>query len=168
MLATSCDGSMSTVARFVNTRVVCNNTLRIAVGEQVPQVKVTHRQKFDASRVRDELGLTDEAWIAHAETLNRLADTRVTEARAQEFLRNLFPTTGERPSIASERSFELFMGKAIGSDLPGVSGTAWGLLNAVTEYLDHHRGRSQDARLSEAWFGGGATMKQKALDLLTV
>jgi hypothetical protein len=39
------------------------------------------------------------------------------------------------------------------------------LLNAVTEYVDHQRrARSTDHRLDSAWFGQGATLKQKALD----
>ena len=42
---------------------------------------------------------------------------------------------------------------------------AWGLLNAVTEYVDHERrARSVDYRLDSAWFGPGAGIKQRALD----
>ena len=46
----------------------------------------------------------------------------------------------------------------------GTRGTAWGLVNAVTEYVDHHRrARSSDYRLDSAWFGQGATLKQRAM-----
>jgi hypothetical protein len=39
------------------------------------------------------------------------------------------------------------------------------LLNAVTEFVDHERrARSTDHRLESAWFGQGASLKQKALD----
>jgi len=35
----------------------------------------------------------------------------------------------------------------------------------VTEYVDHHRrARTDDHRLDAAWFGAGATLKQKAWD----
>jgi len=44
-------------------------------------------------------------------------------------------------------------------------GTAWGLLNAVTEYVDHEkRARSSEYRMDSAWFGQGAVIKQKALN----
>ena len=43
--------------------------------------------------------------------------------------------------------------------------TAWGLLCAVTEFVDHEKqARSQDNRLDSAWFGQGAVIKQRALD----
>ena len=170
MLSTSCDGSMSTAARFVNTRVVCNNTLRIALGEKVPEVRVTHRQKFDASKVRSELGLTEENWNEHTAQMGRLAETRLTDAGVERFLQTLFPAPAlmaeGKPSRAHDAVRELFMGGGIGAGVGAADGTAWGLLNAVTEFIDHKRGYSQDARLSEAWFGGGASIKQMAAELL--
>ncbi len=58
---------------------------------------------------------------------------------------------------------ELFAGQGKGSQLASANGTAWGLVNAVTEYVDHHRrAKSQDTRLDSAWFGQGASIKSKA------
>jgi hypothetical protein len=61
----------------------------------------------------------------------------------------------------------LFKGAAIGSEIPGVMGTRWGMLNAVTEMVDHERGRQGSTRLESAWFGTGAALKNKALELLS-
>jgi hypothetical protein len=59
----------------------------------------------------------------------------------------------------------LFAGAGKGADLAAADGTAWGLLNAVTQYVDHERrARSQDYRLDSAWFGNGAAIKGKALE----
>jgi hypothetical protein len=56
--------------------------------------------------------------------------------------------------------------KARGASLGGVHGTAYGWLNAVTEYVDHEkRARSQDNRLVNAWFGDGAELKTKAYQM---
>jgi hypothetical protein len=40
------------------------------------------------------------------------------------------------------------------------------MINAVTEYVDHFAGYSQDNRLNNAWFGSGERLKNKAVELL--
>jgi len=62
---------------------------------------------------------------------------------------------------------DLFNGQAIGGDLPGVAGTRWGMLNSVTELIDHERGRSNNTRVDSAWFGTGAVIKARAAELLS-
>ena len=58
----------------------------------------------------------------------------------------------------------LYEGQGRGSTLESAQGTAWGLLNAVTEYVDHERrARSTEYRMDSAWFGQGAVIKQRAL-----
>jgi hypothetical protein len=60
---------------------------------------------------------------------------------------------------------DLFQGEAKGSGLDGVQGTAWGYINAVTEYADwFSRARSQENRFVSAQWGPGADLKQRALD----
>ncbi|PYC19386.1 hypothetical protein DMO17_19485, partial [Aquipseudomonas alcaligenes] len=70
------------------------------------------------------------------------------------------------PNIRAMQKVEsLFQGRGRGSSLESASGTAWGLLNAVTEYVDHERrARSNEYRMDSAWFGQGAQIKQRALD----
>ena len=38
-----------------------------------------------------------------------------------------------------QQVYGLFTGAGKGSDLASASGTAWGLLNSVTEFVDHSR-----------------------------
>lgn len=55
---------------------------------------------------------------------------------------------------------ELYEGKGKGSGLESANGTAWGILNSVTEYVDHERRtRSNEYRLGSAWFGQGVVIK---------
>lgn len=52
-----------------------------------------------------------------------------------------------------------------GSALPSAAGTWWGVLNGVTHYVDHVAGKTDDTRLTAAWFGQRAALKQDALGL---
>ena len=62
--------------------------------------------------------------------------------------------------------FDLYKGRGKGSTLPTAQDTLWGLLNAVTEHVDHYQGRSNDTRIRSAWFGQGENLKLKAKDTL--
>jgi phage/plasmid-like protein (TIGR03299 family) len=52
-----------------------------------------------------------------------------------------------------------------GSDLPSANGTWWGALSGVTYAADHKLGRTDDSRLTSAWFGDRAKLKNAALNL---
>lgn len=59
---------------------------------------------------------------------------------------------------------QLYEGEGRGAEFASAKGTAWGLLNAVTEFVDHkRRAKNQENRLDSAWFGQGAQLKQQAL-----
>jgi phage/plasmid-like protein (TIGR03299 family) len=71
--------------------------------------------------------------------------------------------------LTNERALKkvqaLYDGHGRGAEMTAAQGTAWGLLCAVTEYVDHERrARSDEYRLDSAWFGQGAAIKQRALD----
>ena len=64
----------------------------------------------------------------------------------------------------ADRIADLARRLKIGHGLTGQ--TRWGMLNAVTELVDHERGRSDNTRIESAWFGTGANLKNRALELL--
>jgi phage/plasmid-like protein (TIGR03299 family) len=47
---------------------------------------------------------------------------------------------------------------------PGAKGTLWGAYNAVSEFITHHRGKTEDARANAQAFGETVTLNQHALD----
>lgn len=169
LLATACDGSMQTTCRNVAERVVCANTLAIAMGERgVRQVTVSHRTTFDADAVKRDMGLQLTAFHTFIQHARDMASRLVSPTEAEQFCAAMVeqPDLNEaREMRAFKKLMDLFNGSGKGSTLPGVRGTAWGLVNAVTEYADYHaQARSAANRLDSAWFGAGDDMKQRAMN----
>lgn len=165
LLATSYDGSMATLAKYVNERVVCHNTITAALGEDGFEVKVYHNRKFDAAAVRRDMGIAVNAFDAWLIRARRMASCPVPTAKAEELTGTLMAPLTKMEDVTKSRGYQgvmaLFQGQAIGSGHTQ-GGTAWQWLNAVTEYVDHSRGRSADTRMNSAWFGEGDRLKTKA------
>jgi phage/plasmid-like protein (TIGR03299 family) len=179
LLGTSYDGTMATVAKFTAIRVVCNNTITAAVGGYgeadlgylKSAVRVLHSERFNPEAVRLQLGIVANAWESFLVQSRQLADRPMAAEAADDFVAELLKPyhTSKLPineTRAYKRIMSLFNGGAIGSELPGVAGTRWAMLNAVTELVDHERGRSNNTRIESAWFGAGASLKARAAELL--
>jgi len=172
LLATACDGTLATTAQFTSVRVVCNNTLAIALANGTGAVKVPHRSQFDAQAVKRQLGIAVASWDDFMMQMKALSECRVNARTTEAFLQRVltYPAatiTDRNATVVNDRAVksvqELFAGRGKGSNLTSAAGTAWGLVNSVTEFVDHHRrARSDDHRLDAAWFGQGAALKQKA------
>lgn len=173
LLATSCDGTLATTATPTTIRVVCHNTLTIALNEASAPVKVPHSTTFDAEAVKKRLGIAVSQWDGFMHRMKKLADRKVKNFESSSYFRSVLGIPEAQAQsdqvLVQERALkrvqELFEGQGHGAELSSAKGTVWGLLNAVTEYVDHERrARSQEYRLDSAWFGHGATLKQRALD----
>ena len=171
LLATACDGTLATTAQFTSVRVVCNNTLRVALGNNNGAVKVPHRSEFDPEAVKRQLGITVASWDGFVARMKALVERPVDPDTVEGLLRRVLTYAGPdgRADIVNEQALAnvraLYEGGGRGAMLPSSRGTAWGLLNSVTEYVDHHRrARSDDHRRDAAWFGQGAQLKQRAWD----
>ena len=186
LLATSCDGSLATVAMPTTVRVVCNNTLSIAVNNSENAVKVSHRSVFDADAVKKRLGVAVSHWDQFMYEMKVLSERKVSTKEANAYFETLLTQTTPQssestpsglrllkpsttPIIPNERAYKklqsMYGGQGRGAELTAAKNTAWGLLCAVTEFVDHERqARSTENRLDSAWFGNGAQMKQQALE----
>jgi phage/plasmid-like protein (TIGR03299 family) len=172
LLATSCDGSLCTTAQFTSVRVVCNNTLQMATGDSKGAVKVPHSTQFDAAAVKNALGLGLSSWDSFMRSLKELSQRPVSRSEADAYFRTVLgepladdgnPSALE-PSRTLQQVLSLYQGTGLGSTLSSSRNTAWGLVNAMTEFVDHRRrARNQDYRLDSAWFGQGAQLKQQAM-----
>lgn len=197
LLATACDGTLATTAQFTSIRVVCNNTLAIALKGQSSNagvVKVPHSTKFDAEKIKQQLGISVRAWDEHMYEMKQLSQRKVTQSEAAAYFDAVFNNTTmsiaeqddniiqfyrdvatqaqanskEKPepnAKSMSKAMEMFNGQGRGASLSSAKDTAYGLLCSMTEFIDHERrAMSIDHRLDSAWFGAGAMMKQRGLE----
>ncbi len=162
LLATACDGTLATTAQFTSVRVVCNNTLQVALGDGTSVVKVSHRARFDAEAVKRQLGVAVSSWDSFLHWIRAFAERRLTPAQAEVMVKRALEASGTLAiDKTAQQVLALYQGEGKGAHLPSAQGTAWGLVNAITEHVDFHkRARSVDSRLDSAWFGQGAQVKQ--------
>ncbi|MFV5344284.1 DUF932 domain-containing protein [Acinetobacter oleivorans] len=96
LLATACDGTLATTAQFTSIRVVCNNTLAIALRGQNSSagvVKVPHSTKFDAEKIKHQLGISVRAWDEHMYEMKQLSQRKVTQQEAAAYFDAVFNNT---------------------------------------------------------------------------
>lgn len=170
LLSTSADGSLATEARWTTVRVVCNNTLSMARGGQAA-VRVTHRSEFKPEDVRGVMENANAEFAAFMEMSRQLAGIKVARPLAEDLTMHLFKTgTKDADAVKESRGFirvmELFNGAAKGALLETAQETAFGWLNAVTEYADHHvRAHNDENRKASALWGPGDALKNRAVEL---
>lgn len=175
LLTTTFDGSSSTIGKFTSIRVACGNSLALAVGknEGLGKVTVHHKAQFDPKNVKEKLGIYKKASDVLEEQIATLTSKQISDKQAVRFLIDMLEREGADPDSLSARQanivtsvFELYKGKGIGSNWISSKGTAWGLLNALTQHIDYNVGRNDNNRIRAAWFGLGETLKIKAMNKL--
>ena len=170
LLSTSADGSLATECRWTTVRTVCNNTLTMA-RKGAAAFKVSHRSVFKPEDARDAVEAANEEFGAFMQSAREMARIKVNASMAESLTVNLLMKTSAevaRESAAFDKIMGLFNGGGKGSNFETAHDTAWGWLNAVTEYADHHvRARTDENRKAAALWGAGDALKQKALSLVT-
>ena len=154
-------------------------------------MKVPHSTKFDAEKVKQQLGISVRAWDEHMYEMKQLTQRKVSQQEAKayfdavfnnstmsisdpeeniiQFYRNVAQQVQEKKpepnGRAMNKALEMFNGQGRGADLSSAKDTAYGLLCSITEFVDHERrAMSTDHRLDSAWFGAGASVKQRGLE----
>jgi phage/plasmid-like protein (TIGR03299 family) len=164
LLATSCDYSLATIGQITSVRVVCANTLRASLNAAKGAIRVSHSTKFDETKVKVDMGLVEKSWQQFEQEAKTLANRKLSRFEAVNILIDAMgdpekPVAEQPNARPMAEIMRLFDGAALGSELPSSDGTAWGLINAATQFYDHTSGRSINNRLGSAWFGDNGRLK---------
>ncbi|MBE7500340.1 MAG: DUF932 domain-containing protein [Verrucomicrobiales bacterium] len=174
LLSNSHDGGSSVQVKFTPIRVVCQNTLTMALSEgRSIRTQHTKNLKERMAAARDALGIIEARFRDIADGFRRLVKVQVVQPRLDAYLERVFPEPADKKDdramarvhkarTASGRLFE----EGLGNRAAGVRGSLWAAYNGVAEYVDHAMSyRDHDRRLEAIWFGSGYLSKARAYRL---
>ena len=159
--------------RFTPIRVVCNNTLTLSLDQTVQSsVKMGHRMPFDASSVKQALGIASKKMNTYKEMAQFLGERRYTQDSVIDFFNEVFPRTSDKRVRAGMQKIEELSRNAklcydVLETQPGAEyaeGSWWQAFNAVTFVTDHVQGNNPDNRLYSNWFGRNQLRKKGAIE----
>ena len=152
------DGSGSIRVCMTPIRVVCNNTLNLAMNTARRSWATCHtgdmETKMQEARICLEMAgkyMDDLAVYA-----DQLANTRVTDDQIQQILNEMFPVeedAGSRKKTTVEKAKEEFMVCYLRPDIAKFLGTAWGVVNAMSDMVCHSEPRRKSDTYRENNWG---------------
>lgn len=167
LCTTTHDGSGALRAYATAVRVVCANTLNASKGDSRDGISVRHTGKA-TDRLRDKSAVLAQAFgqfDAYAKRMERLTQYRLADPQSDEILAALFP--GDQPRHQDNRAFIKHLA-VNGAGNAAWAGTAYGLFQGITDYVDHAKlrgesGRNPARRFASSLLGAGAIQKAQAL-----
>lgn len=161
---------------FTPVRVVCNNTLTMALSETgQTRASASHRNPFNADDVKAKLGLAHYKMGEYKERAQFLASKRYNKESVVEYFKRVFPLNEPKPRVAgatepTRKPKEFHRGAtysmAILDTQPGADlapGTWWNAYNAATFYTNHLAGKNDSSRVKSLWYGESQKTNERAL-----
>jgi phage/plasmid-like protein (TIGR03299 family) len=178
LLTNTHDGSQALRMFPTTVRVVCQNTLNLALNEAgADGLTVSHHPRLE-SRIQDaraKLGVITARFGMFGDELHALVAKRLVVAEAVAYFRSLagmdIPGGTDRQRKSREKIYQQFQTNFDNerNTLAGMKHTAWAAYNAVSEWADHQRTyrglnpvEKLNRRLDSVWFGTSHQIKQAA------
>lgn len=171
VLRSSHDGSRAVEVLLLPLRGTCMNMLPLAnfgrsAAKQRWAIRHTKNMHAKLEQARAVLDGSEEYAKVFSETAARLADTDVELDGARRLLEVSAPHWLAKPD---ETYVDPILDTYQHSSTNGYVGTYWGLLNAVSEYHEHVRGRGErrpETRWTQGLDGAGDKALQRTLQVL--
>lgn len=160
------DGKKSLIVRPTPIRVVCNNTLNIALSQETDNIlsfrhtkNINEQMQMAATTLNYSLTLFEKT----KEAYTFIAKKEVTKETLTEYFNNVinFNEKSKKSLNKRNRLFDVF---DYDVQTNKIKPSLWVAYNSVTYFIDHEDGKEK-RRLEKAWVGNGFSTKQKALNL---
>jgi len=141
---TSHDGSVAIQAAITPVRVVCQNTLNLAMGRAKQSFKIRHTQSAEGriQIARETLGLTFGYFDEFEKEAKELFAQAITNTEFTKLILSIYPkpVEGNTQTVTRwENKVDLINALYKTPANANIKGTKWGAFNAFTERLDYYR-----------------------------
>jgi phage/plasmid-like protein (TIGR03299 family) len=143
---TSHDGSVAVQAAITPVRVVCQNTLNLAMKQSKQSFKIRHTQTAEGKIqiARETLGLTLGYFDVFEKEAQALFAAEITDKEFQDIVKTIYPKPAESDSKLAKTKWDnkVVLLNDLYHNSPtnaNIKGTKWGAFNALTERLDYFR-----------------------------
>ena len=152
LVSSSHDGTLATQFSITPTRVVCQNTLNIALRGVKQSYKIKHTINATAkiAQAREALGMAYRYFDTFETEVQALFDTQITNAQFYALVDTLYakPEEDVKGALTKWENKRDLIGdiyfKSPTQD--NIRGTLWGAVNALTERIDYFRNVRKDGR----------------------
>lgn len=173
LMVANYDRKMAHLFKAVDERVVCHNTMQIALSEQSEHLlKITHRKNAakQLDKAKDALLSIKQDTVSMEERFNYLAGRKMTKQCWIDLADKLFPVDEDQEQtdrVKANRNDKMVTvltryEKNDNNAFGWQRGTAYNMLNAVTGAIDHELEEDPQKRYKSATFGRGAKIKELA------
>lgn len=170
------DGSGAIRVCMTPIRVVCNNTLNLALSgaKRTWAARHTGNVELKLAEARECLTLADNYMAELNSAADKLVNTTVTDEQIQQILSELFPLKEDASDREKNNVKALkneFMVCYWMPDIAQFRGTAWGAVNAMSDMVGHNAPKRQTQNYRENNWGrimDGHAMLDKMVSLLSV
>ena len=177
LMSTTFDTTGATINQATMTRVVCENTLRMAHGDKRAAIRTRHSTKFDAAKVGKELAQLATSFAQYKAVGDAMAKVDFAKDQVSDFFKDCLdiPRAAKQDEVSTRKLNQYEeVAKAYKTSVAegAPKGSAWAALQAITRYADHDRSVKSAgtiesvARFNSAQFGSGDALKGKAFNLL--
>lgn len=167
------NGRTAITACMTSVRVVCENTLSVALSGATNKIAIRHTAsaKEQLAEAHKLMGISTKYYDEFQKILTVMSHKQIQAKDIEFFLDSVYPLNPENEARTAAvkiregimESFET----GVGQDMITTKGTVYGLFNGFTHYTDHVKEfDNADSKLKSLWFGTMATKRQKAFDAL--
>jgi phage/plasmid-like protein (TIGR03299 family) len=171
-------GREGLIVGFTPTRIVCNNTLNIALGNAMKRIKIRHTLNYDErlSEAAKMMGVVKKISETTAMAMRKMCDARISDETTLDLIHQILNPGGlaiddmgvrKKVGAITERAiFDCYDYTLNHTTQASIRGTVWGFVNGITGYHQNIKEyKTPGQKVADLTHGLGARRNRRAFQV---